>query len=209
LVAILAFSAAPITSQIACPIGRRASGSADTLSKHPEDERRQLPPRSEQGPTRQGEPTPTSQVFGPEGSKHPGNRQLRDKRGSPDAAARLCGNLANPKVATFCAALWPTFTLPLTGMHVFRSAPPAKMVDATGHGGCRSTRSGGARNRLIAATMARTIGPVLFFTGLSAAPFDNVGGGPQSRSHSLHRSGRAQTSRRSSPRCCGGLFRLK
>ena len=26
-----------------------------------------------------------------------------------------------------------------TGMPVFRSAPPAKMVDATGHGGCRST----------------------------------------------------------------------
>ncbi|MBW6494344.1 MAG: hypothetical protein K0B16_07270, partial [Burkholderiaceae bacterium] len=43
------------------------------------------------------------------------NRQLYDKRGCPDADARLCGNNPNPKVATFCAALWLTFTLPLTG----------------------------------------------------------------------------------------------
>jgi hypothetical protein len=59
-------------------------------------------------------PTPTSQVFGPHGPKHPGNRQLYEKRGRPDAGARSRGNLANPKVATFCAALWLTFTLPLT-----------------------------------------------------------------------------------------------
>ena len=42
------------------------------------------------------------------------NSQLHEKRGRPDAGARLCGNLANPKVATFCAAHWHTFTLPLT-----------------------------------------------------------------------------------------------
>ena len=45
-----------------------------------------------------------------------GYRQLRDKRGRPDASARSRGNLANPKVATFCAALWPTFALPLTSI---------------------------------------------------------------------------------------------
>jgi alpha-ketoglutarate-dependent taurine dioxygenase len=59
-------------------------------------------------------PTPTSQIIGPEGPKHPGNRQLYDKRGCPDAGAPLCGNHADTKVATFCAALWLTFTLPLT-----------------------------------------------------------------------------------------------
>jgi hypothetical protein len=58
--------------------------------------------------------TPTSPEFGLEGPKHPGNRQLYEKRGRPDARARLNGNHANPKVATFCAALWLTFTLPLT-----------------------------------------------------------------------------------------------
>ena len=61
-------------------------------------------------------PTPTSQIIGPEGPKHPGNRQLYDKRGCPDAGAPLCGNHADTKVATFCAALWLTFTLPLTGI---------------------------------------------------------------------------------------------
>lgn len=35
-------------------------------------------------------------------------------RGRPDARARLSGNHANPKVATFCAALWLTFTPQLT-----------------------------------------------------------------------------------------------
>lgn len=45
---------------------------------------------------------------------HPANRQLCDKRGCPDAGARLCGNPDHTKVATFCAALWSTFTLPLT-----------------------------------------------------------------------------------------------
>ena len=59
-------------------------------------------------------PTPTSQIIGPEGPKHPGNRQLFDKRGCPDAGAPLCGNHADTKVATFCAALWLTFALPLT-----------------------------------------------------------------------------------------------
>jgi hypothetical protein len=61
-------------------------------------------------------PTPTSQIIGPEGPKHPGNRQLYDKRGCPDAGAPLCGNHADTKVATFCAALWLTFTLPLTAL---------------------------------------------------------------------------------------------
>ena len=51
---------------------------------------------------------------GYDGPKHPGNRQLYEKRSRPDARARLSGNHANPKVATFCAALWLTFTLPLT-----------------------------------------------------------------------------------------------
>jgi hypothetical protein len=31
-----------------------------------------------------------------------------------NTSARSPGDLANPKVATFCAALWLTFTLPLT-----------------------------------------------------------------------------------------------
>jgi hypothetical protein len=57
---------------------------------------------------------PKTQPIGPHGPKHPGNRQLCDKRGRPDAGARLCGNRAHPKVATFYAALWLTFTLPLT-----------------------------------------------------------------------------------------------
>jgi hypothetical protein len=52
--------------------------------------------------------------------KHPGNRQLYDKRGRPDAHACLGGNTPNPKAATFCAALWLTFTLPLK-----QSAPAA------------------------------------------------------------------------------------
>ena len=57
---------------------------------------------------------PKTQPIGPHGPKHPGNRQLCDKRGRPDASAHSRGNLANPKVATFCAAIWLTFTLPLT-----------------------------------------------------------------------------------------------
>ena len=61
-------------------------------------------------------PKPKSQSaqIGPDGPKHPGNRQLYDKRGCPDAGARLYADYPNPKVATFCAALWLTFTLPLT-----------------------------------------------------------------------------------------------
>jgi hypothetical protein len=61
-------------------------------------------------------PKPKSQSaqIGPDGPKHPGNRQLYDKRGRPDAGARLYTDYPNPKVATFCAALWLTFTLPLT-----------------------------------------------------------------------------------------------
>ena len=55
---------------------------------------------------------------GTHGPKHPGNRQLCDKRGRPDASAHSRGNRANPKVATFCAAIWLTFTLPLTAMSV-------------------------------------------------------------------------------------------
>jgi hypothetical protein len=62
-------------------------------------------------------PKPKSQSapIGPDGPKHPGNRQLYDKRGRPDAGARLYADYPNPKVATFCTALWLTFTLPLTG----------------------------------------------------------------------------------------------
>ena len=59
-------------------------------------------------------PKPQSAQIGPDGPKHPGNRQLYDKRGRPDAGARLYADYPNPKVATFCAALWLTFTLPLT-----------------------------------------------------------------------------------------------
>jgi hypothetical protein len=61
-------------------------------------------------------PKPKSQSaqIGPDGPKNPGNRQLYDKRGRPDAGARLYADYPNPKVATFCAALWLTFTLPLT-----------------------------------------------------------------------------------------------
>ena len=65
-------------------------------------------------------PKPKSQSaqIGPDGPKHPGNRQLYDKRGRPDAGARLYADYPNPKVATFCAALWLTFTLPLTNPEV-------------------------------------------------------------------------------------------
>jgi hypothetical protein len=59
-------------------------------------------------------PTPKAQAVAPLGSKHPGNRQFCDKRGRPDAGERLGGNLANPKLATFCAAIWLTFSLLLT-----------------------------------------------------------------------------------------------
>ena len=75
-------------------------------------------------------PTPTSQQVGPCGPKHPGNRQLPDKRGRPDAGAHSCGIHANPKLATYCAALWPTFTLPLTlsARPRRRSARPERMM---------------------------------------------------------------------------------
>lgn len=63
-------------------------------------------------------PEPQSAQIGPDGPKHPGNRQLYNllynKRGCPDAGARLHADYPKPKVATFCAALWLTFTLPLT-----------------------------------------------------------------------------------------------
>ena len=59
-------------------------------------------------------PKPQSAQIGPDGPQHPGNRQLYDKRGRPDAGARLYADYPNPKVATFCAALWSNFTLPLT-----------------------------------------------------------------------------------------------
>ena len=54
-------------------------------------------------------PKPQSAQIGPDGPKHPGNRQLYDKRGRPDAGARLYADYPNPKVATFCAALWLQF----------------------------------------------------------------------------------------------------
>ncbi len=71
-------------------------------------------------------PKPKSQSapIGPDGPKHPGNRQLYDKRGRPDAGARLYADYPNPKVATFCTALWLTFTLPLTARHHRKRALP-------------------------------------------------------------------------------------
>lgn len=59
-------------------------------------------------------PKPQSAQIGPDGPKHPDNRQLYNKRGCPDAGARLHADYPKPKVATFCDALWLTFTLPLT-----------------------------------------------------------------------------------------------
>jgi hypothetical protein len=59
-------------------------------------------------------PKPQSAQIGPDGPKHPDNRPLYNKRGCPDAGARLHADYPKPKVATFCAALWLTFTLPLT-----------------------------------------------------------------------------------------------
>jgi len=59
-------------------------------------------------------PKSRSASIGPDGPKHPGDRQLYDKRGRPDAGAWLLADYPKPKVATFCAALWLTFTLPLT-----------------------------------------------------------------------------------------------
>ena len=62
----------------------------------------------------------------PHGPKHPGNRQLCEKRGCPNAGARLCCNLANRKVATFYAALWLTFTLPLTPYRISAPTPASR-----------------------------------------------------------------------------------
>jgi transposase len=59
-------------------------------------------------------PKPQSAQIGPDGPQHPGNRQLYDKRGRPDAGLRLHPHHATFNVATFCAALWSNFTLPLT-----------------------------------------------------------------------------------------------
>ncbi|MDP2079861.1 MAG: hypothetical protein U0934_16905, partial [Pseudotabrizicola sp.] len=68
--------------------------------------------------------------------KHPGNRQLNDKRGRPDARAPSRDNLPNPKVATFCAALWLTFTLPLTGRRcsAFAMSGPLNFAHETAKG---------------------------------------------------------------------------
>ena len=63
------------------------------------------------------------------GPKHPGNRQLYEKRDRPDAGAPLCGNHTNPKVATFRAALWPTFTLPLTVAAAIPEAAQGKPLE--------------------------------------------------------------------------------
>jgi len=46
-------------------------------------------------------------------------------RDGPDAGAHSCGNHTNPKVATFCAVLWLTFTLPLTANQLAPLASPA------------------------------------------------------------------------------------
>lgn len=78
-------------------------------------------------------PKPQSAQIGPDGPQHPGNRQLYDKRGRPDAGLRLHPHHATFNVATFCAALWSNFTLPLTGpLTTLRDARPetrfARMV---------------------------------------------------------------------------------
>jgi hypothetical protein len=70
-------------------------------------------------------PKPQSAQIGPDGPQHPGNRQLYDKRGRPDAGLRLHPHHATFNVATFCAALWSNFTLPLT------SAPGKTPVQRT------------------------------------------------------------------------------
>ncbi len=51
-------------------------------------------------------PKPQSAPIGPDGPKHPDNRQLYDKRGCPDAGARYALIILNPK--------WQHFTLSLT-----------------------------------------------------------------------------------------------
>src|SRR6056297_2202956 len=85
-------------------------------------------------------PKPQSAQIGPDGPQHPGNRQLYDKRGRPDAGARLYADYPNPKVATFCAALWLTFTLPLTNAPRRTDTPitmgrsTTRKRDATGTG---------------------------------------------------------------------------
>ena len=63
------------------------------------------------------------------------------------AGARLCGNHANPKVATFCSALWLTFALPLTprGDHVqpdATGAPQAVMNSETDYEDARNDNEG-------------------------------------------------------------------
>ena len=45
---------------------------------------------------------PKSYPVGPDGPKHPGNRQFCNKRGRPNAGALTRGNLANPKLAMTC-----------------------------------------------------------------------------------------------------------
>ena len=79
-------------------------------------------------------PKPKSQSaqIGPDGPKHPGNRQLYDKRGSPDAGARLYADYPNPKVATFCAALWLTFTLLLTSILLKKGKTPLATYNTAG-----------------------------------------------------------------------------
>lgn len=52
-------------------------------------------------------PKPQLAQICPDRPKHPGNHQLCDKSGRPDGGARLCRNLARPKVATFSAAFGP------------------------------------------------------------------------------------------------------
>jgi len=58
---------------------------------------------------------PTNPTSWPSRAKAPGNLQRSvTKRGRPDAGAHSRGISTNPKWQRFCAALWLTFTLPLT-----------------------------------------------------------------------------------------------
>ncbi|MFO8124932.1 hypothetical protein [Yoonia sp.] len=47
--------------------------------------------------------------------------RLHDFPFKPDAGVWLRHHHANSKVATFCAGLWPTFTLPLTRRLIWKS----------------------------------------------------------------------------------------
>ena len=80
-------------------------------------------------------PKPQSAQIGPDGPQHPGNRQLYDKRGRPDAGLRLHPHHATFNVATFCAALWSNFTLPLTPLQLSGQLRPGPSTGCPGFDG--------------------------------------------------------------------------